>query len=154
MLQISNANLWEGVKGGDCLIAHGCNAIGTMGRGFAAQLRVKFPLAFLEYRSMCLSNRIKVGEWQIVHERTYAILNAITQETYGNDPNVVYVDYPSVEKGMRVAQVYCHLYNKVAHFPLIGGGLANGDKDRLIGIFEDVFKSTNAVLYIPTNTGK
>lgn len=151
MLQVVEGDLWAGATG-KCVIAHGCNSLGVMGAGFAAQLRVRYPLAFLEYRSMCLNNRIKVGTWQIVHENDKAITHLITQETYGNDPDVVYVDYDAVEKGMKVVQTYCRLYGQVAHFPLIGGGLAHGDTGRLMEIFERIFKHTDAVLHLLPST--
>lgn len=147
MLTIKTEDLWRHAVG-RCVIAHGCNALGVMGSGFAAQLRVRYPLAFLEYRAMCLNYRIKVGQWQIVHERDKAICNLITQDGYGHE-DTVYVDYEAVEKGMVVAHSYCCLYDQVAHFPLIGGGLARGDKDQLIAIFEKVFAHADGVLYLP-----
>lgn len=148
MLKIVHGDLFEHAVGA-CVIAHGCNKLGKMGSGFAVEIRNRFPVNFLEYRQLCLNNRLKLGEWLCVHEDGKAIFNLITQETYGNDPNVVYVDYAAVEKGLRAVEWYGRTYNLPIHFPLIGGGKAHGDKQKLMAIFEEVFaKSKNAVLYL------
>jgi len=147
MLKIVHGDLFAGAIG-RCVIAHGANSLGSMGSGFAKQLRMRYPLAYLEYRRACRERRPRVGEWQLVYVEDKAIFHLITQDTYGNDPDTVYVDYDAVKKCLQVVASYCASSGLTAHMPFIGSGLAHGDPAKLMAIFEEVFKSENAVLYL------
>jgi O-acetyl-ADP-ribose deacetylase (regulator of RNase III) len=154
MLKVTEGNLWSHAKG-QCVIAHGCNTLGSMGKGFAKQLKERYPLNFLEYRQLCLNGRLKVGEWLLVHEKDKAIFNLITQETYGNDKDVVYVDYEAVRKGLQAVELYASQYHLPVHMPFIGAGLAHGDPKILMVIFEEVFITADVVVYLlPSSKGK
>lgn len=138
MLKITEGDLFSFLTE-PCVIAHGCNTLGTMGEGFAKQMRERFPFNFLEYRQLCNNGRAKVGEWLWVYDSGVCIFNLFTQESYGYDKNVVYVNYPAVEKGLRVVERYGRTYGLPIHLPFIGGGFANGDHKILMEIFERVF---------------
>jgi O-acetyl-ADP-ribose deacetylase (regulator of RNase III) len=147
MLKITEGNLWTSAAP-PCVVAHGCNPLGKMGAGFAKEVQDRFPENFLEYRQWCFNGRVKVGQWLLVHESDFSIFNLITQETYGNDPAVVYVDYEAVEKGLKVVAEYGQTYKLPIHLPFIGAGKANGDPKRLRAIMEEVFAETDAMLYL------
>lgn len=148
MLKIIHDDLFNCAKPA-AIIAHGANAQGAMGKGFAKQLRHRYPLNYLEYHHLCERKMLKLGQWLLVHEKGMCIYNLITQEVYGDDMDEVYVDYDAVRKGLKVVQKYGSTYDLPIHMPFIGGGLAHGDKDRLMAIFEEVFATTDAMLYIP-----
>lgn len=153
MLKIVEGDLFKGAVG-RCVIAHGCNAFGEMGAGFAAMMRDRFPENFLEYRRFCGAGRIGVGQWLCVHEDDKAIFNLITQYDYGKEPGVVYVDYAAVEKGLRAVELYARLYKLPVHIPFIGAGKAQGDPEKLKAIFEEVFAQTDAMLYLKPTSRK
>jgi O-acetyl-ADP-ribose deacetylase (regulator of RNase III) len=158
VLKIVEGDLWKYAKG-PCVIAHGCNPLGKMGAGFAKAVCDKFPFNFLEYRHWCLNNRLKLGQWLMVYEQvledgvpvTKGVFNLITQETFGNDPSVVYVDYEAVQKGLSSLAKFNLSTKTPIHMPFIGAGLANGDPKRLMGIFEEVFAEADCMLYLKAN---
>jgi hypothetical protein len=93
---------------------------------------------------------LKVGELLICVCGKYHICNAITQEFYGRDKNVVYVDYDAVEKSLTQVAHYALTSTLDVHLPFIGAGLANGDEKRLLSIFKKVFDGVSATLWLHT----
>jgi O-acetyl-ADP-ribose deacetylase (regulator of RNase III) len=120
------------------LIVHGCNAQGVMGSGFAAEVKIKFPGAFSEYVKMV--NEYSKGSPELLGKVSYynceytnsnMIANAITQQHYGRDTTLRYVNYKAVQDCFRqiaaeLRQTPVSLINSV-RFPQIGAGLGNGD---------------------------
>lgn len=130
----------------DSIIAHGCNLQGVMNSGFAKQLRRKYPRAYLEYREAFREGGLELGDYLLVHCKGMDIFHCMTQRYYGRDKEVVYVDYDAVRKSLAQCAAYATRYNKTVYLPFIGGGLANGDQGRLMDIFTEVFKDTDAIL--------
>lgn len=147
MLKITEGDLFEYAAPGS-IIAHGCNSLGVMGSGFADEIRRRFPMVHLHYLMLGRKRQLKLGSYVQVYTRGYSIYNLITQKDYGRDKDVVYVDYDALAKSLKYVADYCHTHKETAHFPLIGGGLANGDKDRLISIYTDTFKHSDGILYL------
>lgn len=147
MLKILKGNLFEYAVP-RCIIAHGCNAQGKMKSGFAKQLRRIYPRAYLQYRLAYIEGNLKVGDWILVNCRGVEVFNAITQEYYGRNKDVVYVDYSAVESTLKHIAKHALKEDLPIHMPFIGGGLANGNRDQLMSIFESVFKQNNAMLYL------
>lgn len=117
------------------VIAHGCNAQGVMQSGIAKAIRAKYSNAYVDYRMTYRRQGNKLELGQII-ETKYGfktILNIITQEHYGRDPNTVYVSYPAITKAVKTINAMG--YDRVA-FPLIGAGLANGSWERISEIIE------------------
>lgn len=84
-LSIIKRNIWSDTDTLDAL-AHGCNARGVMGAGFAVQIREKYKdLMYLDYRTACRTARIGPGDI-LFHESDDANLpdlyNLITQEGF------------------------------------------------------------------------
>lgn len=149
MLAIKQGDLFLFKAPSRRIIAHGCNAQGVMGSGFALQIRQKYPRAWESYQAH--GARLRLG--QVVPSFGGStgdiIVNCITQEFYGRMPGRVYVDYDAVIKTMSfVAEVSEDFAGLPVHIPLIGGGLAGGNKETLIAIFTEAFKSTNATLWL------
>lgn len=147
MLKIIEGNLFDYAAPGS-IIAHGCNMQGRMGSGFADEIRRRFPLAFLYYWIAWRKRQLKLGMFIQVYCGPYSIYNLITQEFYGRDKSIVYVDYEALKKSLEYVARDCQIYQKTAHLPFIGGGLANGDRDKILGIFKEVFAKVDAMLYL------
>lgn len=151
MLTVKTGNLFD-CKKLDRIIAHGCNSKGVMGSGFALEIRNRFPEAYLTYVREHKIKPLELGEvvWKECSDGTI-IANVITQEFYGRDKNCVYVDYDAVYTGLiQVSAMNIIRYKnlKEIHLPMIGGGLANGDHDRLLNIYNDAFSHTKAILWL------
>lgn len=134
------------------VIAHGCNAQGVMGSGFAKQLRARYPGAYQEYVRHAVANGLRVGEvvpWASRGEMVL-VANMITQEFYGRDSNFRYVSYNAVH-GCLVQTLHMAKMTTLPfeiHMPFVGGGLANGDRSVLMSIFKDVLGEENTTLWV------
>lgn len=135
------------------VIAHGCNAQGVMRSGVAKDIRAMYPTAFKDYRTVyeLQGNKLHLG--QVIATRTLerTILNIVSQEYYGRNPNVVYVSYDAIEKAiLRINEMG---YVRVA-FPKIGAGLANGNWERISNIIEQASDFNPVVYYLAAPTEK
>lgn len=130
--QGSLLNVTEGI------IAHGCNAQGVMGSGIAKQIRDKYPEAYQTYLLQCQSKPGLLGSTSLVEvTKTLKVANCITQEFYGRDPKLVYVDYSALCRCMTTL-VY---QPEDIHIPKIGAGLANGNWLIIEKIINDIFSA-------------
>lgn len=146
-------NLLEVSRG---IIVHGCNAQGVMGSGVAAAIRSKWPGVFTTYRGAYERRKTETGQtlelgrviWHTIsRDPKLTIANAITQEFYGRDPNVVYVSYEAVAKAFdRIGEV-AREHDLPVHYPLIGAGLANGDWNIISGIIAEKLHGVDHTLW-------
>jgi O-acetyl-ADP-ribose deacetylase (regulator of RNase III) len=120
-----------------------------MGKGFAAEIRRKFPAAYLAYAQLHHDHGLVLGEWLAVNCDEYCIFHAFTQEYYGKDRSIVYVDYGAVDKTMREAAKMAKTLGLKIYLPLIGGGVANGEHGRLFEIFKSAYSAVDATLVLP-----
>lgn len=126
---------------------HGCNAQGAMGRGIAGEFRKVYPEVWEDYRRAYLLQGLSVGDVIAVELRHSwgIVFNAITQEFYGADKNIRYVDYDGLRDCFRKINKliitwnteFPAIYDRVLNFPLIGAGLANGDWNIIEKIIDD-----------------
>ncbi len=116
-------------------IVHGCNCFCTMGSGIARQIREEYPDAW-EADSRTMSGDIfKLGNWTDVSVGKFHIFNAYTQ--YGFNKGGERADVFEYTSFALILQKLAHLYGtKRFGFPMIGMGLAGGDKQRIIGLLE------------------
>jgi O-acetyl-ADP-ribose deacetylase (regulator of RNase III) len=141
----------EYVKGdllasGESVIGHGCNAQGVMRSGIAKAIREAYPTVYSDYRKTYEAQGNKLHLGQVVTTRTLerTILNIISQEYYGRNPNVVYVSYDAIKKAiLRINEMG---YIRVA-FPKIGAGLANGNWETISEIIETASDFTPIIYY-------
>lgn len=150
----------DALAGTERFFCHGCNAQGVMGSGIAAQVRAQFPAAYKAYREQYEREGLKLGDRISVDCGTKTIINAVTQEHYGRDPNTVYVSYEAIEKAVRGINAWSALAEnsapmkrmigqpKEVAFPLIGAGLANGDWDIISKIIEGLSTDFQPVVYL------
>ena len=130
------------------MIVHGCNAMGKINAGFAAEIRRRYPIAYLEYYQLHLRKELHLGSSQIIYTKNQCIFNAVTQATYGRDPNVVYVNYDALRKCVREANQAALLLDVRVYLPFIGVGLGNGDPSMVYQILQEEFSSVDAYLVL------
>lgn len=144
------------------IILHGANAQGRMNSGCAKAIRDKWPNAYDRYKehydwyvSPHMNGKVRVGDVVPAKCDDKIIINGITQEFYGRDKNVVYVDY----KAVRQVLVYTRMILK--HFDqselatvFIGAGLANGKWSIIAPIIESELKDFSVKVYYMTEEEK
>lgn len=120
------------------IIVHGCNAQGKMGSGLAKSIRDKYPQVYIDYQKHCQEYKERLlGSIVITPiNPTLIIVSGITQEYYGRDPDIVYVNYDAVrEVFSKVSRLAWDAWLPVK-YPAIGAGLANGDFEFIKNIIE------------------
>lgn len=133
----------------DCkCIVHGCNAQGVMGAGVAKIIRERYPKAYERYRNEYeLHQHLKLGTLVTVPCEDRIIINAITQDSYGNNGSR-YVSYDAVSECMKRIDRHYELYGTTeVAMPKIGAGLAGGDWNVIAAIIESELKTVKPIVY-------
>lgn len=145
MFQIAHGDMFANERG---LIVHGCNAHGVMGSGVAAIVRRRYPEAYERYHSQ--APHYILGEIIPVKVTdALIIINAITQKDFGTDR--VHANYDAIRQAMKGTLHYALNYAPTfigctdIHMPLIGGGLAGGDKDKIIAIMQEELQDADVL---------
>lgn len=120
------------VKNG--ILVHGCNCQSVMGSGIALLIRKKWPGVFQDYFQRANSSGLHLGdvifsnvtEEAKANSSTLIIASALTQENFGRDKNVRYVDYDAITACFSRIRYQAEHLKLPVHIPLIGCGLANG----------------------------
>lgn len=137
-------------------IMHGVFAQGVMGSGVAKIIRERYPKAYERYMSQGRDFGLQLGELIVVpcgdrlHDPANfkIIVNAITQERYGNDGRR-YVSYDAVSEAMKRVNSMAEIYGvKEVAMPQIGAGLGGGDWQVISAIIESELKAVQPVVYI------
>jgi hypothetical protein len=131
-MRFKTGNLLENVKTG--IIAHCCNNIGLFNKGFAKQIRIKYPNVYTTFYSV--PNR-DLGEVNFARASNSLIIgNMISMNgVYREDnPHPLRLDFLEVCL-QKVQSLSTHLDLPV-HMPLIGSGLARGDWTTIRKIIE------------------
>lgn len=149
MLRAARGNLFAYAQA-NCIIAHGCNARGVMASGFAASLRALHPEAYAAYIRRHLNFGLALGSvvWTPPTAPGVHVANCITQMFYGRDPTRLYVDYEAVGASLAEVARKAEAEKLPVHLPFIGGGLANGDREKLLSIFKRELDHINATLWL------
>lgn len=144
------------MKAVEPFIVHGCNAQGVMGSGVAKLIRDRYPQAYEEYNAAYREqgNHLFLGQTIWVNTAPHAIINAVTQDRYGRDENVVYADYDGIRKAFQSINEAAVLgkpgFDEVTAvaLPLIGAGLANGRWSIISEIIETEATKFQPVVYL------
>ena len=136
--------------GSDCaVIAHGCNCFHIAGAGIAAQIRAKYPEAYLADLKTKKGDSNKLGEICAAYTRAdgdcIMVVNCFTQFRPGREANLAAIK-SSLEK-MRE-----HVLDEFKYFPKVGiprigcgiGGLLWQDVGPVV---EDVFSDHDIYVY-------
>ena len=120
-----------------------------MGAGVALTVKLVYPSAYEAYR-MCLDKKRELGKSPMgstticpIEDTNLVIVNAITQEFYGNDGRR-YTDYDAVRASLVELRTEVDKWHKifkdvprVLNFPLIGCGLGGADWEVVASIIEE-----------------
>lgn len=125
MIEYRKGNLLDVTEG---IIVHGCNSQGVMGSGVAKAIKDKYPGAYMYYRQDIRDHGFGLGDisWYDTGLGALSIASAITQEYYGRDPSVRYVNYFALALCFKTVFNYAG-NDRVVYFPKIGAGLGGGD---------------------------
>lgn len=115
------------------IIIHGCNCFNTMGGGIAAQIAVQFPDAKLADDETVRGDPGKLGSYTVGMDGRLVILNCYTQYGMSRDGQDVF-EYIAFERVL--SKIISRFGKWRIGMPLIGMGLAGGDKDRIMPIIE------------------
>lgn len=124
IIEYRKGNLLDVTEG---IIVHGCNAQGVMGSGVAKAIKDKYPGVYRRYVAD-LTKSVSVGgiSWYYVSD-ILTVASAVTQEHYGRDPLVRYVNYVALAKCFSDIFRFASHRNDTVYFPKIGAGLGGGD---------------------------
>jgi O-acetyl-ADP-ribose deacetylase (regulator of RNase III) len=127
------------------VILHGANIHHVMGAGIAKQIRDKFPEAYIADLATKKGDVSKVGTFSSSIQKCntnigtgfeckhFMIINAYTQYSYSKTGDVF--SYDGFEF---ILKTLSKLYPNYKYgLPLIGCGLAGGNKERILKIIED-----------------
>jgi O-acetyl-ADP-ribose deacetylase (regulator of RNase III) len=120
-------------------ILHGCNCFHIMGSAIALAIKKTFPEAFLADLKTKRGDRDKLGTYsQAVcpiknGNKTVLVLNGYTQYNISSGEDVF--EYEAFRRLLR--KIRDDMPDVKLGMPLIGCGLARGDKDRILKIIED-----------------
>ncbi|BCB22181.1 macro domain-containing protein [Bosea sp. ANAM02] len=147
--------------GDEAVIAHGCNALGKMGKGFAYALAERYPKAKEAYLEHGAKNGYRLGEvipWlgpgrKVLH---LIVQQRIRQKT---DPKgIQYVDYRAVESAFEMIErgAARHIERKEGFFyddprlaiPRIGADLGGGDWNVIERIISEKIRSIDVICYV------
>jgi O-acetyl-ADP-ribose deacetylase (regulator of RNase III) len=123
------------------IIVQGCNCFNVMGSGIAAQIKQQFPDAELADNETVRGDPGKLGTYTIGMHGRLVIINAYTQFSTSKNGEDVF-EYNAFQR----------ILDKLVHrlgtwrfgLPLIGMGLAGGDKERIMAMLEDFSRRVEA----------
>ena len=124
-------------------IVHGCNCFNAMGKGIALSIKNRWPEVYAADCKTTKGDRTKLGTYSFADVKRkdgskFTVFNAYTQYTYWDRSVPVLFDYDAFQQILdRIKGIDYSLpalgENKLRWgFPLIGCGLAGGDKERVL----------------------
>ena len=129
------------------IVVQGCNAQGVMGSGLAKSIRDRCPQAYTLYRAEFEKNGLRLGQvvWVPPTPTTpFWIANGITQQFYGRDPSVQYVDYSALRNVFKEVKQKAIDLSLPVHYPKIGAGLGGGDWTTIHDIIQEELRDVES----------
>lgn len=130
------------------VIAHGCNCLGIMGAGIAAQIANKYPVVAKkdkEHSNSIFRKEDMLGTNLTVFYQKPVIVNCYTQLLPGKQ-----FDYAAFEVCMKKLKVAFRPEYNIG-IPQIGCGIAGGNWQIVLRILEEIFtdRDITVVIYEP-----
>jgi len=116
------------------IIVQGCNCFNTMGAGIALQIKNQFPDAYLADQETVPGDVGKLGTYTIGMSGRLVIINAYTQFGVSRSGEDVF-EYNAFQRVLDKLAFRFGIWR--FGFPMIGMGLAGGDKERILAMLED-----------------
>lgn len=138
-------------------IVHGCNCFNAMGKGIALSIKNRFPEAYAADCKTKKGDKSKLGTYSFANIKRqdgteFTIFNAYTQYTYWDRSVPVLFDYNAFRdvlgriKGIDYSMYHLGEVCMRWGFPLIGCGLAGGDKDKVLKMIETTLATCNVTV--------
>lgn len=140
MIKYIEGNLVTMAKNGEFdIIIHGCNIWNTMGAGIALQIKKAFPEAYEADLKTTKGDQRKIGTYTVGYidlddDKVLAVINAYTQKDFGLSGDMF--EYDSFRNILNDL-IGCIRDDVKIGMPLIGCGLAGGNKERILDIIEE-----------------
>ncbi len=129
------------------VIVHGCNCFNTMGAGIAKQIKNTFPQAFKADQQTNKGDRSKLGTYTSANCGNVIVVNAYTQYGYWERRDLFeYAAFETILKSL--ANIY---QAKKIGFPLIGCGLAGGNREIILGMINEILAPVAEVTVVEFN---
>lgn len=133
------------------VIVHGCNCMHTWGAGFAEQLKMIYPEAYIADLMTRKADINKLGTYTFTtannRHAPFFVVNAYTQFRYGRDKDKnPPVDYEAIERVFKA--IAWHWKDARIAYPSIGAGLAGGDWGIIEPIIDEALRSHEHYLVI------
>lgn len=110
------------------IIAHGCNALGVMGAGFAKQVKARHPEAFRVYKQWEREHGLALGSVSFAQVGPKLwIANVVTQERIYGAKGERLADLDAIEAGFALVGQKARELGLRVEMPLVGCGLAGGE---------------------------
>lgn len=126
------------------VIVQGCNCFNTMGSGLAGEIKARYPNAYEVDCETGIGDRAKLGTYTTMVGVQFNIVNAYTQFGYGrlnkDDDLFEYDSFALILERLQDEYKGSGRFG----FPLIGCGLAGGNKSRIVSMIEDFSRSVEA----------
>lgn len=120
------------------VIVHGCNCFNVMGSGIAKTIKDRYPGAYKMDCGTIKGDSSKLGTYTVYNTEKFTIINAYTQYNIRKNSDVF--DYDAFQKILdQLDQTYSN--DIKIGFPLIGCGLAGGNKERILSMINDFAKN-------------
>lgn len=142
------------------VIAHGCNAMGRFGSGFAGALNVSMPEARQAYLAGYEKGQVRLGNVIWARSRGRHVANCITQPSYGRTG--LHLDYAALRACFRRLNAVGRDgdasiglprgFERIA-MPLIGADRGGGDWSRISAIIEEELTEVAPVVYFLPGSG-
>lgn len=143
---------------GISVIAHSCNCRNTMGAGIAAQIKKRYPEAYIADTLAFKQGRSILGKTShaIVNSTPHIVYNLYTQRDYSCSYRAV--NYEAFYCALSQFHTEVSLLQKIGQPPIkiglpynISCGLAGGSWSIIFSIIEDIFSNSRIEGYIVRN---
>lgn len=132
-MEILSGNLIDLAEDGKFdIIVHGCNCFNTMGAGIACEMRHRYPDVYIADCKTQKGAMSKLGTYTQYNTGKFIIINAYTQYRYG------YGAFFNCDAFTTILHNLIHEFPGYRFgFPLIGCGLAKGDRKQTVSMLEE-----------------
>ncbi len=152
MMAYTTGNLLDlACEGKFQVIVQGCNCFCRMGSGIAKEIRERFPMAYQADQRTIPGDRSKLGTYTVGLGKSFNVINAYTQ--YSTNKPGEFQDLFEYESFQKILTTLSMEYNTADFgFPLIGCGLAGGNRDLIVGMIEEFsYSLTGTVTLVEFN---